>query len=105
MSEKATMKLAFAAMIRASGRWCRVLINDSERHQSRLLRAELGLDPPPTEDHATRRGRRSSTERHDARADVLQGRSGLYLAGIASPSPDMAATPFEAAMSFRLFFG
>jgi hypothetical protein len=28
-------------------RWCRVSINDIERHQLKLLRAELGLDPPP----------------------------------------------------------
>jgi len=52
MSEKATMKHAFATMIRAAGRWCRVSINDIERHQVRRLRAELGVDPPPTEDHA-----------------------------------------------------
>jgi hypothetical protein len=49
------MKLAFATMIRAAQRWCRVSINDIERHQLRLLRAELGLDPPPAEDHARRR--------------------------------------------------
>lgn len=57
MSEKATMKLAFATMIRAAERWCRVSINEIERHQLKLLRAELGLDPPPTQDHATRRRR------------------------------------------------
>jgi putative transposase len=57
MSEKATMKLAFATMIRAAERWCRVSINDIERHQLRLLRAELGLDPPPAEHQTTRRGR------------------------------------------------
>ena len=34
-------------MIRAADRWCRVLISDLERHQLALLRAELGLDPPP----------------------------------------------------------
>lgn len=50
MSEKATMKLAFATMIRAAERWCRVSITDIERHQLRLLRAELGLDPPPRSD-------------------------------------------------------
>jgi hypothetical protein len=43
------MKLAFATMIRAAERWCRVSINDIERHQLRLLRVELGLDPPPTQ--------------------------------------------------------
>jgi len=57
MSEQATMKLAFATMIRASERWCRVSINDIERQQLKLLRAELGLDPPPAEDQATRRRR------------------------------------------------
>ena len=61
MSEKATMKLAFATMIRSAERWCRVSINDIERHQLKLLRAELGLDPPPVEDQKTRR--RRTTER------------------------------------------
>jgi putative transposase len=57
MSEKATMKLAFATMIRSAERWCRVSINDIERHQPKLLRAELGLDPPPADDQSTRRKR------------------------------------------------
>lgn len=48
--EKAAMKLVFATMIRAADRWCRVSISGLERHQLRLLRAELGLDPPPTTD-------------------------------------------------------
>src|SRR5579875_2649298 len=61
MSEPATMKLAFATMIRASQRWCRVSINDLERHQLRLLRAELGLDPPPASGQPARRKR--TTER------------------------------------------
>jgi hypothetical protein len=34
-------------MIRAAKRWCRVSVTDLERHHLRLLRAELGLDPPP----------------------------------------------------------
>jgi transposase-like protein len=58
MSERATMKLAFATMIRSAERWCRVSISDLERHQLKLLRTELGLDPPPTEDRARRRRRR-----------------------------------------------
>ncbi len=41
------MKLVFATMIRAADRWCRVSITDLERHQLKLLRAEIGLDPPP----------------------------------------------------------
>jgi putative transposase len=61
MSEKATMKLAFATMIRTAQRWCRVSINDLERHQLKLLRVELGLDPPPAEDQSTRS--RRTTER------------------------------------------
>jgi putative transposase len=56
MSERATMKLAFATMIRSAERWCRVSINDLERHQLRLLRAELGLDPPPLQDQRRKRG-------------------------------------------------
>ncbi len=61
MSEKATMKLAFATMIRSAERWCRVSINDIERHQLKLLRSELRHDPPPAEDQTTRR--RRTTER------------------------------------------
>ena len=48
MDEKAALKLVFATMIRAAERWCRVSVTDLERHQLKLLRAELGLDPPPT---------------------------------------------------------
>jgi transposase-like protein len=50
MEEKAAMKLVFATMIRAAERWCRVSVSDLERHQLKLLRAELGLDPPPDTD-------------------------------------------------------
>jgi hypothetical protein len=46
--ERSAMKLVFAALIRCSARWSRVSITDMERHQLRLLRAELGIDPPPT---------------------------------------------------------
>jgi len=45
--EHAAMKLVFATMIRAAERWCRVSIIDVERHQLKLLRADLGIDPPP----------------------------------------------------------
>ena len=48
--ERSAMKLVFATMIRAADRWCRVSISDLERHQLKLLRAELGLDPPPAND-------------------------------------------------------
>ena len=47
--ERSAMKLVFATMIRAADRWCRVSITDLERHQLKLLRAELGLDPPPAD--------------------------------------------------------
>ncbi|MFQ5507676.1 MAG: IS256 family transposase [Planctomycetota bacterium] len=47
MEEKAAMKLVFATMIRAAERWARISVTDIERHQLKLLRAELGLDPPP----------------------------------------------------------
>ena len=60
-TEQSAIKLVFATMMRAADRWTRVSINDLERHQLRLLRAELGLDPPPTE-HSTQR-RRRRTER------------------------------------------
>ncbi len=46
--ERSAMKLVFAVLIRCSARWSRVSITDIERHQLKLLRAELGIDPPPT---------------------------------------------------------
>jgi len=55
--EKAALKLAFATMMRASERWYRVPMSDLERRQLELLRAELGLDPPPTGNEANRRRR------------------------------------------------
>jgi putative transposase len=60
--EKAALKLAFATMIRAAQRWSRISINDLERHQLALLRAELGLDPPPASDQAARRQRGSNRQ-------------------------------------------
>jgi hypothetical protein len=32
---------------RAAGRWCQVSVSELERQQLKLLRRELGLDPPP----------------------------------------------------------
>ena len=52
------MKLVFATMIRAADRWCRVSISDLERHQLTLLRANLGLDPPPADTTNRRTNRR-----------------------------------------------
>jgi transposase-like protein len=60
IGEKAALKLVFATMIRAADRWCRVSINDIERHQLKLLRAELGLDPPPAETNKRNTDRRKS---------------------------------------------
>ena len=58
--EKAAMKLVYASMIRAADRWCRVSVSDLERHQLALLRAELGLDPPPASTNETKTNRRRS---------------------------------------------
>ena len=60
MGEKAALKLVFATMMRAADRWCRVSISDLERHQLRLLRAELGLDPPPANTDSRKTGRRKT---------------------------------------------
>jgi len=56
------MKLAFATMMRAAQRWCRISVNDSERHQLALLRIALGLDPPPSDDQAARSRRTSNRQ-------------------------------------------
>jgi putative transposase len=58
--EKSAMKLVFATMIRAADRWCRVSITDLERHQLKLLRSELGLDPPPATTDKPKNPRRRS---------------------------------------------
>jgi putative transposase len=58
--EKSAMKLVFATMIRAADRWCPVSISDPERHQLNLLRAELGLDPPPANTNDRKNHRRKS---------------------------------------------
>jgi len=56
--ERSAMKLVFAVLIRCSERWSRVSISDIERHQLKLLRAELGIDPPPTPEEKEERSRR-----------------------------------------------
>ena len=45
LDEKSAMKLVFATLIRCAQRWMRIPISDLERHQLRLLRQELGIDP------------------------------------------------------------
>ncbi len=47
--EKSAMKLVFATLIRVSERWSRVSVSELERQQLKLLRRELGIDPPPGE--------------------------------------------------------
>jgi transposase-like protein len=59
--ERSAMKLVFAALIRCSQRWSRVSITDIERHQLRLLRTELRIDPPPTSGEKEDRSRRRMT--------------------------------------------
>jgi hypothetical protein len=56
--ERSAMKLVFAVLIRCIERWSRVSITDIERHQLRLLRAELGIDPPPTPEEKEEPSRR-----------------------------------------------
>lgn len=48
--EKSAMKLVFATLIRVSERWSRVSVSELERQQLKLLRRELGIDPPPPEE-------------------------------------------------------
>ena len=50
----------FATVIRAAERPCRVSVSDLERHQLQLLRAELGLDPPPADTDKPKTNRRKS---------------------------------------------
>ncbi len=56
--ERSAMKLVFGVLIRCSERWSRVSITDIERHQLRLLRVELGIDPPPTPEEKEVRNRK-----------------------------------------------
>jgi putative transposase len=49
MDEKSAMKLVFATLIRVSERWSRVSVSELERQRLKLLRRELGIDPPPDE--------------------------------------------------------
>jgi hypothetical protein len=55
------MKFVFTALIRCSERWSCVSITDIERHQLRLLRVELGIDPPPASGEKEQRSRRRQT--------------------------------------------
>ena len=46
-TERSCLKLAFAALDRASRRWQRVTITELEQRQLELLRKELEPEPPP----------------------------------------------------------
>jgi len=59
MEEKSAMKLVFATLIRVSERWSRVSVSELERKQLKLLRRELGIDPPPEERKEAKRERRT----------------------------------------------
>ena len=50
LDEKSAMKLVFATLIRVSERWSRVSVSELELRQLRLLRRQLGIDPPPTDE-------------------------------------------------------
>ena len=61
LDERSAMKLVFATLIRCSERWQRISVNELERQQLRLLRRELGIDPPPSEgDRQPRAGRNAA---------------------------------------------
>ena len=59
--ERSAMKLVFAALIRCSQRWKRASITDIERHQLKLLRTELEIDPPPKTEAKEDASRRRKT--------------------------------------------
>lgn len=80
MDERAAMKLVFATMIRAADCWTRVSISDTERHQLKLLRADLGLDPPPAGTGKQPTG--ADASQHDQPGHRFTGRSGLDLAAL-----------------------
>jgi hypothetical protein len=61
LDEKSALKLVFATLMRCSDRWNRVSVSDLERQQLRLLRRELGIDPPPPKvTKARRKDRRAA---------------------------------------------
>jgi putative transposase len=58
--EKSAMKLVFATLMRVSDRWNRVSVSEVERQQLRLLRQQLGIDPPPEGVSKQVRGRKKA---------------------------------------------
>jgi len=43
LTEKGALKLVYAVLTRASGRWRRIKRGGKERHQFRLMRENLGI--------------------------------------------------------------
>jgi hypothetical protein len=68
----------FATLIRTAQRWSRIAVSDLERHQLRLLRQELGIDPPPTSKEDTRT---EETIAHELTPSRLQTNQDLTLGG------------------------
>jgi putative transposase len=60
LDEKSAMKLVFATLMRVSERWSRVSVSELERKRLKLLRRELGIDPPP--DKERREPKREANE-------------------------------------------
>lgn len=54
-------------------RWCRVSISDLERHQLKMLSAELGLDPPPVnnDQHETNRRANAAGDRRTPSCSLM----------------------------------
>ena len=76
MDEKSAMKLVFGTLIRVSERWSRVSISQLENKRRKLLRRELGIDPPPDEQRRKPRPevKRSSSVRVVGPPHVYRGR-------------------------------
>lgn len=50
IDEKSAMKLVFATLVRVSERWSRVSFSELERQRLKLLRRELGIAPPASDE-------------------------------------------------------
>lgn len=60
MDEKSAMKLVFATLIRVSEKWSRVSISELDRQRLKLLRRELGIDPPNPDEQREVRSQKGS---------------------------------------------
>lgn len=60
MDEKSAMKLVFATLVRVSEKWSRVSFSELERQRLKLLRRELEIDPPSTEERREARPAKGS---------------------------------------------